>query len=130
MRLILAPKHKLTDAQNQHLSERLADPEHQNDNGPIRVWDVYQNFLYAFINKASGMPVAIAEASGHPRVPAWWIDSLFRGQGLGNELVDLLADQLKAEGVTAIGRIPIDTYLGNYNEASSKLAKRMHRHFE
>ena len=76
------------------------------------------------------MPVAIAEASGHPASPGWWIDSKYRGQGLGNELVDLLAEHLKAEGVTNIGRIPIDTHLGSYNTASSKLVQRLRRHFE
>lgn len=131
MRLTIVYKNKLTESQNRHLDERLADPEHRNDNGPIQVWYVYTRFLYAFINKELNTPIAIAEASGRPiATPGWWIDSHFRGQGFGNELVDLLAEQMKAELVTDIGKIPIDTSCGKYNEQSSKLARRLRAHFE
>jgi RimJ/RimL family protein N-acetyltransferase len=95
------------------------------------VWHTYQCALYAFIEKDTGLPIAIAEASGRPvAVPGWWIDTQFRGMGYGNELVDLLAARLKAEGVTGIGRIPIDTHRGNYNEQSTRLAERIRAHFE
>ena len=131
MRLTVVCKNKLTEDQSQHLARRIAAPEHKNDRGPIRVWDDYTAYLYAFIHIASNTPIAIAEASGRPcPTPGWWIDSQFRGQGLGNEVVDLLAEQLKVEGVTALKRIPIDTYCSVYDEASSKLAKRMHAHFK
>ena len=106
-------------------------PEHANDSGPCRVWNTYQFALYAFIQRDTGLPIAISEASGRPvAVPGWWIDSKFRRMGYGNELVDLLARKLKADGVTGIGRIPIDTYNGNYNEQSTRLATRIRAHFE
>ena len=131
MRLHITTKQELTEFQARHLNERLAAPEHANDSGPCRVWSTYQSALYAFIQKDSALPVAIAEASGRPiAVPGWWIDSKCRGKGYGNELVDLLATRLKAEGVTGLGSIPIDTYKGNYHEQSTRLAKRMRGHFE
>ncbi|MFN0317648.1 MAG: GNAT family N-acetyltransferase [Burkholderiales bacterium] len=131
MRLDIITKQQLTERQALHLNERLAAPEHANDSGPCRVWSTYQFALYAFIHKETGLPIAIAEASGRPvAVPGWWIDSKFRGMGYGNELVDLLAAKLKSEGVTGIGRILIDTYNGHYNAQSSRLAKRIRAHFE
>ena len=126
MRLYLVTKQELTEPQALHLIGRLAAPEHANDSGPCRVWSTYQSALYAFIHKETGVPIAIAEASGRPiAVPGWWIDSKFRGMGYGNELADLLAAKLKSEGVIGIGRIPIDTYNGNYNEQSSRLVKKI-----
>ena len=130
MRLTIISKNNLTEGQRQHLDQRLTAFEHLNDNGPIRCWNVYQEYLYAFINREINLPIAIAEASGRPiSTPGWWIDSEFRGQGFGNELVDLLAGQLKAEGVIGIGPIPIDSYLGVYDDQSIKLVKRLRGHF-
>jgi RimJ/RimL family protein N-acetyltransferase len=100
------------------------------DYGPPRVWHKHQAFLYAFLHKELKVPIAIAEASVRPRATAgWWVDSQFRGQGYGNEVVDLLATYLKADGVTEIGSIPIDTHLGKYNERSIKLAQRFRARF-
>jgi RimJ/RimL family protein N-acetyltransferase len=130
MRLAIVSKNQLDEAQRQYLNGRLMAPEHANDNGAIRAWG-FDKGLYAFICNQTNVPVGIAEASGgSTRSPGWWIDSQFRGQGFGYELIDLLAEQLKSEGVTAIGRIPIDTYLGLHHETSSKLAQRLRRHFE
>lgn len=131
MPLDIITKQELTEHQAQHLVERLSAPEHANDSGPCRVWNTYQSGLYAFIHKDTGLPIAISEASGRPiAVPGWWIDSNFRNKGFGNELVDLLAARLKAEGVTGVGRIPIDTHNGEYHEQSMRLARRMRAHFE
>jgi len=130
MRLTIIFKNNLTEGQRQHLDKRLSALEHQNDNGPIRSWNIYQKHLYAFINREMNIPIAIAEASGRPiSTPGWWIDSEFRGQGYGNELVDLLAGQLKTEGVIGIGPIPIVSYCGVYDEHSIKLVKRLRGHF-
>jgi len=130
MRLEIVPKSKLTDFQTRHLNERLMAPEHKNDSGPCRVWNTYQFALYAFVEKKVELPIGIAEASGRPiATPGWWIDSKYRGKGYGNELVDLLATQLKSEGVIGLGKIPIDTHLGSYNEQSSRLARRIRAHF-
>ena len=130
MRLTLVPKHDLTEDQRRYLEERLSDPEHQYDYGPSQVWHTSEAFLYAFIHNELNVPIAIAEASGRPiATPGWWVDSKFRGQGYANELIDLLATQLKAEGVTEIGPTPIDTYLSEYDEQSTRLARRLHAHF-
>jgi len=130
MRLILVSKNDLTDEQRRHLEERLRAPEHRHDYGPTQVWNTDEPFLYAFIHQELGIPIAIAEAPGRPiATPGWWVDSKFRGQGLGNELIDLLAARLKAEGVTGIGPTPMDTYLGEYDEQSTRLARRLSAHF-
>ncbi|MGH8748029.1 MAG: hypothetical protein ACREU5_02860 [Burkholderiales bacterium] len=82
------------------------------------------------MHKELNLPIAISEASGRPvAIPGWWIDHGFRDQGYGNELVDLLAAYLAADGVTGIGLIPIDTHNGQYNEQSSKLARRFRAKF-
>lgn len=130
MRLRLVPKSELSPAQLGCLDDRLAVPEHEGDGGPPRVWNTYKSFLYAFVHEALELPIAIAEASGRPiATPGWWVDSKFRGQGYGNELVDLLADYLVADGVTEIGRILIDTRRREYDEQSTKLAKRFQARF-
>lgn len=130
MRLALLTKEQLTEDQSLHLNARLRAPEHAKDNGAIHAWGATQG-VYIFVYKHNNQPIGIAEASGGSiRTPGWWIDLQYRGQRFGNELVDLLAMQLKSEGVTAIGRIPIDTYLGLYNEQSVKLAQRLRAHFE
>lgn len=130
MCLAIVTKGDLSESQLRHLDERLNAPEHRNDNGPGRVWHTYQSGLYAFVEHVSGLPVAIAEASGHPTVvPSWWVDSVCRGKGYGNELVDLLASYVKGTGVKSVGRIPIDTYLGDYDQSSIALAKRFKAHF-
>ena len=129
-RLDIVLKAKLTERQAHHLNERLLAPEHRNDSGPCRVWNTYQFSLYAFVEKETTLSIGIAEASGRPIATAgWWIDSKYRGKGYGNELVDLLAAQLKSEGVTGIDKIPIDTHLGTYHKQSSRLAQRIRRHF-
>ena len=122
-RLRLLPKIQLSPDQLQYLDKRLAAPEHCNDRGPIQIWHTYQSFLYAFVHNDLNVPIAISEASGRPSAtPGWWIDHKFRGQGYGNELVDLLAVYLASDGVTKIGLIPIDTYNGQYHEQSCNLA--------
>jgi RimJ/RimL family protein N-acetyltransferase len=130
MRLRILPKDKLSLGQCQYLDKRLVLPEHQIDRGPIQIWHQYQSYLYAFVHDELSMPIAISEASGRPiAAPGWWIDYKFRGQGYGNELVDLLAEFLATDGVTSIRPIPIDTKNGTYNEQSKKLAIRLRARF-
>ena len=131
MRLVIVLKSQLLKDQMFHLERRLAEPAHANDRGPISGWHLYQMGLYAFIHQESNLPIAIASASGptFAVVPAWWVDSKCRNQGYGSELVDLLAAQLKQEGYTGVGKIVIDTYRGDYLDASTKLAERFKAHF-
>lgn len=130
MRLTLLAKNALLPDQLRYLDERLAAPEHRDDKGPPRVWYIYQTHLYAFLETKLQLPIAISEASGRPiATPGWWIDKMFRGQGYGNELADLLAAHLAIDGVTDIGRILIDTHNGEYDERSGKLARRFRVRF-
>jgi RimJ/RimL family protein N-acetyltransferase len=131
MRLVIVPKNELSDEQRRYLKERLAAPEHRNDKGPAHVWNTSRAFLYAFIDKELNLPIAIAEASGRPlATPAWWVDSKFRSQGYGNEVVDLLAEFLKTDGVTDIGAIQIESYCNEYDEQSTRLARRIRSRFD
>lgn len=135
-RLVLIPKPDLSEAQISLIDARLAAPEHEHDEGPPGVWRRFEApnqvaTLYAFFHKTDGVPVGIAESSGMPITTAgWWIDAQFRGQGYGNELVDLLAEHRKSMGVTGVGRMPITTHHGAHAEASSAMAKRFKAHFE
>jgi len=87
--------------------------------------------LFAFFEATSGQLVALVEASGINDVrPGWWVDSTFRGRGYGNKVIDLLAQHLKARGVTRIGPMAITTHQQQYDQQSSKLAQRLRSHFE
>jgi RimJ/RimL family protein N-acetyltransferase len=130
MSLVMLEKIYLTPAQSALIAERLADPVHQYDEGPCRVWNIYQTGMLAFFEESSGQLVSLVEASGHDEVrPGWWIDSAFRGRGYGHAVIDMLADYLKLRGVKRIGRMPIVTYCGRYDEQSSKLAQRLRKRF-
>ena len=91
-------KDALSPAQLAVIEERLSLPIHLNDEGPSRAWRTYDPAgLFAFFDAASGALVALAEAAGGDGVkPGWWVDSAFRGQGYGAEVVDLIAANLKA----------------------------------
>lgn len=129
-RLMFVEKGALTPSQLDYLQKRLNDPLHIHDCGPPKVWNVYTHGLFAFIEKASGLPIAIAESSGIDWVvPGWWVDSAFRHKGYGKELVDLLAEHLKSIGVKRIGRIRIQTHQGEYDMWSEKLVTRLRGHF-
>jgi RimJ/RimL family protein N-acetyltransferase len=129
-RLVIVPKNELSAEQSRYLEQRLAAPEHRNDRGPPQVWSKRRQHLYAFVHKESNLPIAIADAPGRPLAsPSWWVDSKYRGQGYGNEVVDLLADSLKKEGVTDIGAIQIESYCNEYDEQSTRLARRIRSHF-
>lgn len=126
-RLKIVEKNKLSINQNAYLEERLNSEEHRNDAGPLSVWNIYQNGLYAVINTEDKL-IGIVEASGRPICsPGWWIDKRYRGQGFGYELVEVLAEYLVNDGVTFIGNIPIQ---GNNQEQSSKLAIRFKNKFK
>lgn len=130
VRLKLVEKAALTPNQLEHIEKRLADPLHANDCGPPKVWNTYTYGLFAFVEESTDLPIAIAEASGLDWVaPGWWVDSAFRSKGYGNELVDLLAEYLKSIGVKRIGKIRIQTYKGECDIWSEKLARRLHKHF-
>lgn len=131
MRIHLVRKEDLSSEQLATLARKLSDSEaREGECGPIRAWDAYKKYLYAFLEEGTEQPIAIAEGSGRPvSAPGWWIDHGYRGKGYGYELVDLLAAHLKSDGVTTIGTIPIQTPGGAYDEQSQKLVQRLRMHF-
>jgi|CXWL01.1.fsa_nt_gi GNAT superfamily N-acetyltransferase len=131
MRIRLVRKEHLSAAELQAFHERLhASIEHEGECGPVRAWYSYTSCLYAFLSSEGAFPVAIAEASGRPiSSPGWWVDPIHRGSGYGKELVDLLAQHLRADGVTSIGPMLIQTPGGKYDVQSSKLVVRLRGHF-
>lgn len=132
MRLEMINKAALSPAQLAEIEARLALPVHQHDEGPSRAWRTYDPAgLFAFFDIASGGLVALAEVAGLDGVkPGWWVDSACRGQGYGGEVVDLIAANLKARGVTRIGWILIATHQQKYDQQSGRLVRRLRRHFE
>lgn len=130
LRIVL--KEKLTSTQLDELHRRIEDcVGYEEECGPIKAWRVFNRNLYAFVLLDANTPIAIAEASGRPVcAPGWWIAPEYRGQGYGNELVDLLAQQLLADGVTKIGPILIQTPQGQFDEQSRRLVQRLRSHFQ
>ena len=125
----IVPKSQLSAAQAEHLRVRLSAPIHAEDFGPARVWDYYDIGLYAVIDLGTGTPVGIVEASGANTAinPSVWLDQQFRGQHYGSALIDVLAEYLKAHGVTGVvGKI---TIRGPYPAQSANLARRFQAHF-
>lgn len=133
MRLTLTRKLDLTEALAFRIADRLGEAVHQYDQGPPTVWEqpAYAPNLYAFLLRECGTPVGLADASGPPHAvnAGWWIDQAFRGQRLGNDLVDCLAAHLKQNGFTGVGKIDVITHIGAYDAASARLRTRFRRHF-
>ncbi|HQQ63605.1 MAG TPA: hypothetical protein PLF22_08520 [Pseudomonadales bacterium] len=131
MKIVMVEKNKLSSLQLRLIEDRLSLPEHINDLGPSQVWRTYSSGLFAFFCIETDRLIGLAEASGVNNVqPGWWIDTVFREQGYGNHMVDLLAENLKQRGVTRIGRMLITTHQQQYDQQSTRLAQRMRRHFE
>lgn len=124
---LIIPKIEMNADLRHVFDELLSAPQHKLEHGPVKAWRDFDHYVYGFIDSKSYMPVAVVEASGRPRcTPGWWINSALRGRGLGNDVIDLLADYLKKDGVEEIGPIPID---GKYYLQSAKLAARLRNHF-
>lgn len=133
MRLEIIPREKLTENQAAYLRERVAAKEHEGDPGP-KDWDkpYLSQFFFIVLYRESSQPIGILYRglSKTNIRPSWWLDRKYRGRKLGYEMIDLFACELKKEGVTHIGSIPIESYRGQENIASEKLAKRLKRYFE
>jgi len=131
MRLSLVCKNNLSPKQLAQLQMRIQNCIHlEGECGPVKAWHAYKQYLYAFVLLDSKTPIAIAEASGRPvSAPGWWIDPDYRGQGYGNELIELLALHMQKDGVTGIGSIPIQTPNGKYDEQSRRLVVRLRSYF-
>ena len=106
--------------------------EHKNDCGPTKNWfsDASEDHLLVIVIEEEA-PIGIIYYGGKNTAKdvGWWIASQYRRRNFGSQAIDLLAGFLKAQGVTGIGQITIDTYQGMYNEASSKLVIRLKEYF-
>ena len=131
MRLRLVRKEDLTPLDLQRFDERLqASVRLEGGCGPVQAWYTYRRYLYGFVSVVDQQSIAIAEASGRPESsPGWWVDPACRSMGYGYELVDLLAEHLRSDGVTSIGRILIQTPGHKYDTQSSKLVVRLRGYF-
>lgn len=128
MSLTMHAKDDLTTAQLATIAERLALPIHAQDEGPSRAWHHYKSGLYAFFEQEGGRLIGLVEHGAGTSVrPSWWIDHEFRGQGYGNQMMELLARHLLAHGVTHIGWVLIASHNQQYDAQSTKLAKRLRR---
>jgi len=114
----LIKKQELPQAWLQLIADRLNDPVHHGDKGPIDVWHTYQNDLLAVISVKDNLPVGIVEVSKNfPPGPSWWIDKQFREKGYAKATIDELAELLVDSGVTEVGGI---LYQGQFQVASKK----------
>ena len=133
MGLLVTPYSMLDENRISALNSRVAAPEHRFDNGPCNSWNTPSYFpcLYAISKSDPELIIGILYAGG-PKTKidvGWWLDSLYRGKGYASEAIDLLACHLKNSGVTGVGNILVDTFQGNYHDASSKLLARFKAHF-
>lgn len=128
MSLTMYSKDDLSPAQLAEVAARLARPEHAHDEGPSRAWHHYKSGLYAFFEQDGGRLIALVEyGTGTSVRPSWWIDREFRGRGYGNQVMELLARHLLANGVTHIGWVLIASHNQQYDAQSTKLARRLRR---
>lgn len=128
MSLVMYSKDDLSPAQLATVTARLALPIHAHDEGPSRAWATYKSGLYAFFEQENGRLIALVEYGAGTSVrPSWWIDHEFRGRGYGNQVMELLARHLLANGVTHIGWVLIASHNQQYDAQSSKLAQRLRR---
>ena len=132
MSIEIVKKEKLNGEQTSHLRDRTAADEHRAD-GPCKNWEPESltPFIFVVVLKETNKPIGILYRGGPKEATSvsWWLDQKFRGCGIGNEMVDLFANILKKEGVTGILPLTIESYRGQRNIASEKLAMRLRAHF-
>jgi len=127
-RLSLVPKLSLSSDEAVRLGARLSLPRHRNDEGPPHVWNApaCQSMLLAVLLESTAIGAIYHGGPAYAHDVAWWLDSQYRGRGLGNAMVDALAPQLSAAGITGIGEIAIR---GPYWKQSAALVRRLKRRF-
>jgi hypothetical protein len=128
MRVAIVPASQLSAPQLAALQGRVHAPEHVHDRGGCLFWarEGARAKLFVAVLADSGTPIGIVHVDGplnHVH-PAWWLDSAFRGRGLGTGMIDALASMLAGSGYTAAGHIAIDSFDGRYDAASSALGER------
>lgn len=126
MSLQLLTKSDLTAAQTNDVEALLASPEQQREWGYIDIpgsWRLFSpDRLFALLD--AGQPLGVVTIHGALSAidPAWWIASSHRGQRIGSKMIDLLAPQLIARGVTDVGRVVI---LGLHDTQSRRMVEKL-----
>lgn len=126
----IVPKGELSASDLAYIAQRVADPEHSGDSGPITGWnephEATRYYAALLAQGATETPFALLNRGGEPHctLVGWWIDKRFRGQHRGKKLMDAWAAYLKADGVTGLGEIRIETFNPNY-AASLELKRYM-----
>jgi len=128
LRLAIVSKGDLTARQSDYVRARMCLPQHADDEGPRHVWDnpSCEHLLLGVLMGSTAIGAVYHGGPPYARDVAWWLDSEYRGRGLGRAMVDALALRLKSAGVTGIGEISIQ---GRYGQQSSALVRRLKRHF-
>ena len=128
LRLAIVPKSDLTTRQSDFLRARMCLPQHADDEGPRHVWD-HPSCRPMLLGVLAGSTAIGAIYHGGPSYAcdvAWWLDSEYRGRGLGSAMVEALAAHLKSAGITGVGEISIQ---GRYRQQSAALVRRLKRRF-
>lgn len=125
----IIPKTELPKDKADDMQKRVEAPEHNHDRGPCTVWNDpgAQTNLFVAVDARTNTPIGILHRGGEKNniSAGWWMDSSFRGKGYGTAMVSEFARMLKKkEGVTGVSPILIDSFQGQYNEQSAKLATR------
>jgi RimJ/RimL family protein N-acetyltransferase len=124
---------QLDEGQRSHLRDRVAADEHREDPRLCQNWEMesLSSLIFIVLFQETNKPIGLLYRGGLPEatIVSWWLDQKFRGQGIGNEMVDVFADILKSEGVTRVNSLTIEPYRGLRNIASEKLEMRLRAHF-
>ena len=127
--LQLIPRNRLSKKQLAYAQDRITDPVHNLDSGPLQVWNSagYYSNLFAAIEASSAVIVGLVFRAGLPDNvdAAWWVDSICRQRGYGYALIDALGALLLREGTTELAAIRIDTNQGMLEGVSRKLLNRL-----
>ena len=89
LRLAVVPKSDLTTRQSDFLRARMCLPQHADDEGPRHVWD-HLSCNSMLLGVLAGSTAIGAIYRGGPAYAcdvAWWLDSKYRGRGLGRAAV-------------------------------------------
>jgi GNAT superfamily N-acetyltransferase len=106
----------------------MCPPQYADDEGPRHVWDSpsCEQVLLGVLMASAVIGAIYRGGPSYSSDVAWWLDSEYRGRGLGSAMVDSLAPYPKSAGVTGIGQISIQ---GRYGRQSSALVRRLKHQF-
>lgn len=100
---------------------------------PLNLWDSLIGLnLYVIFDEDEASPVGLIGWKGpiDEATPSWWIHPGSRKKGYGTRAVEKLAEEMHRKGVKQIGDIAIHTKTVREYIASSKLARRLKKHFK